>query len=251
MVGMDTNDNLPQEIMAVPLPFLANDGISQKEVRTYIDRFMAEKEDAKFHRAPVVDVNLTTLRGIAKRGTVHEKLKLVMGRHRVVVDERYGCPATDPDVGLEAKQGVLDFLLCVPRSPGLGAMLPNKLVGLDFAFSFSVTNRLRTFQPKHAMLGFDPAGSMLHIGNVNQDDVWLAFPPKDFFDSGGPKGGYLEPGHISGFTGLSWKNYIRVCHFLAYAFHCLGIANVDCDTYDTWSDMAHTLDGLKTVTNIM
>ena len=72
------------------------------------------------------------------------------------------------------------------------------------------------FKGKHAMLGFDPAGSMLYLGRSNDKDVFLAMAPNDFL-RGRVKP--CPPGHSSGSPVMSKCHYrqmmMMLAHFLA------------------------------------
>lgn len=106
------------------------------------------------------------------------------------------------------------------------------------------------FKAKHAKLGYDAEGSLLHIGMARDEDVWLAFPPKEFFDNSS-NFRYVAPGTKSGDTRLSFPNYCRAVVFLAYVMHKHGISDVAVEPSDTWDTNLSTLDGLARVMNLV
>jgi hypothetical protein len=66
------------------------------------------------------------------------------------------------------------------------------------------------------MLGFDPAGRMLHIGKSNDEDVFLAMAPNEFLRGRSPP---VAPGRSSASSLMSKQHYRQIlmlfAHFLA------------------------------------
>jgi hypothetical protein len=63
------------------------------------------------------------------------------------------------------------------------------------------------------MLGFDPAGRMLYIGQCNNEDIFLAMAPNAFLN------GYITPspaGRSSGTSTMSARHYRQAIMMLVY-----------------------------------
>jgi hypothetical protein len=85
------------------------------------------------------------------------------------------------------------------------------------------------------MLGFKPAGSVLHLGrSTAAEDIWLTAIPDPFFDDPLYK---PTPGE-STFTDptiLSRRHYRMILSFFLYVFAVEGIASVRCNPDDYYA----------------
>lgn len=240
------------DVAVPPLAFLADDAITQGEVHDHVLQFAQDEVDEAFHAASVRKITIAHLKKIYETGDVRARLRLITGRHRVQITENDGYPALHPDVALQASSGTLDFLLCVPRSPGFGAVIPGAANGLNFEWKLRVS-RYRQFHPKHSKLGFDAEGAMLHVGtgNVNEN-FWMVFAPCEFFDDSA-NFDYTAPGTLSGEARLSWEHSIWATTFLAFALQMQGVGHVRCSLVrQDWDDLASKMNHvqLKKVTDL-
>jgi hypothetical protein len=108
---------------------------------------------------------------------------------------------------------MIDYHLTVGSCIGLAALLPNTRSDHSFSFEMELQKPHTSFKPKHAMLGFDPAGSMLYIGRRLGDDVFLAMAPNLFLR------GHTHPcaaGHSSGSSLMSRRHYRQVLMMVVY-----------------------------------
>jgi hypothetical protein len=111
---------------------------------------------------------------------------------------------------------MIDYLLTVGNCMGFSPLLPNAVSYHRFSFDMDLNKAYISFKGKHAMLGFDPAGSMLFIGRCNNEDVFLAMAPNQFLR------GHIRPsppGHSSASPLMSKRHYRQIVmmlvHFLA------------------------------------
>ncbi|EKM49349.1 uncharacterized protein PHACADRAFT_33526 [Phanerochaete carnosa HHB-10118-sp] len=245
----ETNE-VEVDIGVPPMAFLSDDGVSQGEVYRHVLQFRRDRDEAQFHHAPVKRIRLSELKSIYNSGNVNRQLALIQSRHRVDLDDRYTLAATDSNVALNASNGTLDFLLCVPRDPSLEALLPNTNCDLSFTWKLVANCWHRKFKAKHARLGYNAEGSLLYLGTARDDDVWLALAPKQFFlDEDNFE--YAAPGTISGDPRLSFANYCRTVVFLAFIMHKHGVSDVTVEPSDTWNANLSTMNDLSGITNLV
>ena len=237
------------DLAAPPFAFLSTDAVPQTDVNTYLRLYDRSQGDRDFHACRRKEILLSQLGRLYKRGSVSDKIRLLQSRYKVVVDDKYTRPADHASVNLDMSCGTMDFKFCVPRQPGFGAVVPNTIAGLHWCWKLFIT-RARYFGNKHAMLGFDPVGSMLYIGTANDEDLWLVFAPNRFFRDD-PDCKYDRPGTLSGDPRLSTLHWYYACIWIAFSMMTHGISDVTCSEEIYWDLHEPTLDGLKEITNLL
>ncbi|EKM48365.1 uncharacterized protein PHACADRAFT_202909 [Phanerochaete carnosa HHB-10118-sp] len=245
----EENEEVGVDIAEQPAALMSEDPIGQSEVYRHIFDFNIGEEERKFSAQKRTDILLSKLKRIYKEKNIGAQLELVRKRHRVVIDDKYWRRGSHPDIALSASEGNLDFLLCVPMSPGLEAIMPNGITDMTFTWRFSAKNRHRVFRAKHARTGFDTTGCMLYLGTCKDDPVWLAFPPRAFFKDS--KFDFEGPGARSGDSRMSQKNYCRALIFLAFVMNRRQISDITVKSERSWPANLSKLEEVNALTEIV
>lgn len=137
-------------------------------------------------------------------------------RHKVRIDRELLVPFDNNQVVMNTDESMIDYLLTVGNRIGFSPLLPKTQSAPRFSFEMDLKKPFIAFKGKYAMLGFDPAGSMLFIGRCNNEDVFLAMAPNEFLR------GHTRPtpaGHSSASPLMSRRHYrqilMMIVHFLA------------------------------------
>lgn len=235
-------------------PLLAtSDPVAQSEV---VRGLMLEDErvqlgpDLEFRKQTVRNVYVSTLRRNFENKDKKAAMKLLLGRIKLLFPEGDIWDPNDPDVSFSPNKHFLDFLLAVPKSIGLHAIIPNTNVDHNYTFDFTINQRGKAWKAKHAELGFRPKGRMLHIGKAQGQNVWLAFAPLEFWDLDSLNADYDEDSFEK--DGLMPEDrYRKVVYLMAHLFSIAGIAGVhNMETYPGNLTSKET-DGWKVDTNIL
>ena len=218
------------------LPFLAEDPVAQDVVlRTMISYYDEKKTERDFLRSPVTRTKLSQLKEIYERGNRTEQINLLRRRRQVEIDAQYIKQGTDNMVAYNTKSGAVDYLLCIPRKAGLSALLPNSDVDIARVWKMTARGRQRRFKAKHARLGFDAAECMLYVGTLANEDVWVAFPPREFFDEGAEALGDQAVGMDSDVDSrMSSGRCRQVLVFFAYLFAQQYVEDITVSEPHTW-----------------
>lgn len=121
-------------------------------------------------------------------------------------------PTDDPDLVWNLDNTYLDLRICVGADLGLGGLLPNQQVNHNYLMKLEF-KREREFSPKFAILGFDPAGSMVWIGrSPASEDVWLAWAPREALQTACKD---IPVGTCSGPSTMSISHYRMGVMFIA------------------------------------
>lgn len=176
----DSEDQL--DVSAVPSEITSDDSPTQAQVVDGILRNTAPiraTDDADFYENEVKSISIKTLKQTYLRRNQDRAIQMLHNRHRVTfaADDLYD--PQDPNLGWGRHRHFLDFLLVVPKRPGLDAIIPNREV--DHNFSFDLTLKQRPWTAKYGDLGFNPSRRMLYLGKAGGQHVWLAMAPADLF----------------------------------------------------------------------
>jgi hypothetical protein len=211
-------------ILAALAPY-PDDTMDQSTILTEIiaTTWYQQLSDERFDNAPLQKLKLSKLRHFYEKRD-ENVVNLLSTRHYVHVDEEFRVPLGTGQVIMDTDESMIDYHLTVANQIGFSALLPNALSDHRFSFEMDLKNPCFSFKGKHAMLGFDPAGSMLYIGRCQNEDVFLAMAPNEFLR------GHTRPsppGHSSASPLMSKRHYrqvvMMIVHFLARvperAFH--------------------------------
>lgn len=166
----------------------------------------------EFNGTRVNKLKLSLLKSLYEKGDKNA-VNLLKYRHNIHIDEKFRLPFGRGQVLMNPDISMIDYHLAVANRMGLSPLLPNARSAHRFEFALDLTKPYFAFKGKHAMLGFDPAGRMLHIGRCTNEDVFLAMAPNVFLR------GEAEPfpaGHSSGSPHMSKRHYRQMVMMMAY-----------------------------------
>ena len=137
----------------------------------------------RYDNMPLKMLKLSTLEGLYQAKDRNRAIELLDSRHEIEIDEDYQIPVDNerPRRSMVVDKSAIDYQLTVANRMGLSALLLNAQSSHWYGFELNLASPYREFKGKHAMLGFDPRGKMLHIGRCNMEDVYLAMVPLKFF----------------------------------------------------------------------
>lgn len=168
-----------------------------------------------FNKLPARNLKLSRLKSLYENKDKNA-LNLLSTRHTVLIDDKFQIPLGNSQAIMNTDESMIDYHLTVANCVGLSPLLPNTSSDHRFCFSMDLQKPYLSFKGKHAMLGFDPAGSMLFMGQSQNEDVFLAMAPNQFLQ------GHTElpaPGHSTASPLMSRRHYRQVvmmmAHFLA------------------------------------
>jgi hypothetical protein len=136
-----------------------------------------------YQRLREATVRLSTLEAAYERGDYKMAIRLLSQRSRLDIDEKYFVDIEDPRYFLSCDETYLDFILVVGDQPGIDMFIPNTDVNHHFALELDLRLHIKRFTPKKGVLGFDPTGAMLCIGQTPVQNLWLAMAPYSYFEN--------------------------------------------------------------------
>ena len=210
----------PTNISIVPdaLAVYPNELVNQSAILDGIIGTARDKQSAenRFKDLPVRSLKLSTLKAIYQKKDEQKAVKLLSNRHSLQIDNEFRVKLGVGQVLMDTDESMIDYHLTIANQTGFSALLPNARTDHRFCFEMDLKKPYFCFKGKHAMLGFDPAGSMLYIGQCHHEDVFLAMAPKAFLQ------GHTQPcppGRASASPLMSKRHYrqmvMMIAHFLA------------------------------------
>lgn len=245
-----SNDDLEQlDVSDVPDEITCADSPTQAQVVEGIIRNTASiraTDDAEFYEKSVKDLPVRTLKKIYDTRNRDHAIRMLHRRHRITFGRDDLYDPKDPALGWGRHKHFLDFLLVVPKEPGLDAIIPNREVDHNFSFDFTLTQYYRPWTTKYGELGFDPSRRMLYIGKAGGQNVWLAMAPADVFGEETSNLPYRHDNYGSSGMVMPRPRYRRVVEMLSYMMkgmfdvHMLDsfTEHIDSEGGDAWQ--AHT-----------
>lgn len=138
--------------------------------------------DTEFHAERCRTLSLSRFRQDYNDQNKASAMQHFNQRTRIVLDDGEVLDPLDPTLVWLANTHFLDFLLIVPKDPGLSAIIPRDITNHNYAFDFSLTQPHKVWSAKYGKLGFDPLRRMLFVGKVGGQQAWLAMVPKSFWN---------------------------------------------------------------------
>ncbi|KAI0337422.1 hypothetical protein BDW22DRAFT_1433298 [Trametopsis cervina] len=165
----------------VPELFESSSPHSQEDVAAILRARLRDLTPAQefFETAHPEDVPLSEYERIYNSRGVVQALHSLQNHRRPIFNSNHIYQSTDPNIGWGTGQSYVDALVLVPTDPGFDVLLPSLDPGPAFAFQIDFSSRGRLFSTKYAELGFTPHRSMMHIGYVAEENVWLALRPNN------------------------------------------------------------------------
>lgn len=167
--------------------------------------------DDEFMRTRARTLKLSKLRSLYENKD-ENVLSLLGTRHHIKIDEDYTLKMGVGKIYMDTTSSMIDFHLTVGGCLGLSPLLPNSRSHHQFCLSMDLHQQYRDFKGKSAMLGFDPTGRMLYIGQCRNEDVFLAMAPNRFLE------GHFTPtraGYSKGSSVMSTCHYRQTIMMLA------------------------------------
>lgn len=209
----------PTDISIVPdnLAAYLDDTIDQSSILNEIigTSLCNQSSEERFNNMPIKSLKLSSLRDYYEKDDPNV-VNLLSTRHKLVIDDEFKVPLGNGQVNMNTDESMIDYHLTVANCIGFSSLLTNSRSNHRFDFEMDLKKPYRSFKGKHAMLGFDPAGSMLFIGHCENEEVFLAMAPNEFLH------GHTQPsppGHSSASPLMSKRHYrqmvMMIVHFLA------------------------------------
>lgn len=176
----------------------------------------------RFMEMPVRELKLSTLESFFSNRderVLHFLAASDGCRRTIAIDQKFLLKSNSGKILMDTSLCTIDYHLTVANCIGFSPLLPNMASNHLFSFKMDLHKPFKEFRGKHAMLGFDPAGCMLYIGQCNNEDVFLAMAPNTFLD------GYLPPlpaGSSSGTSTMSPRHYRQTIMMLVYFLAKIG-----------------------------
>jgi hypothetical protein len=191
-----------------------DDAVEQSTFLTEIvgTRLRDQTFEERFNNLPQNRLRLSTLKMLYDKHD-HNVVDLLSNRHTVQIDDEFKVPLGTGEVLVNTDESMIDYHLTVANCIGFSAILPNARSSHSFSFAMDLRRPYFSFKGKHAMLGFDPAGSMLYVGRHVDDDIYLAMAPNEFLRGGTEP---CPPGRSSGSPLMSKRHYRQVVMMLAH-----------------------------------
>jgi hypothetical protein len=193
------------------------------------------------------DLPLSYLRNLYEQDHAVRAAQLLLHKHTIVIDDDFKVPLREANLSLPSQ--FLDFTLAVPQSSGLDMLLPNSTSSLNYNFPLNLRNPLKEFSNKHGLLGFDPTGAMLYIGNCpNGEEAFLAWAP-DAWIKGEIPNLPASPTKVS--TRLQTSRYRTAVAFMAWCLSCVIGLGLDCPDYGYGVTPLGTKPNFEALGNVM
>ncbi|KAI0056697.1 hypothetical protein BV25DRAFT_1842115 [Artomyces pyxidatus] len=194
---------------------------------------------SEYHDRPLRTYSLAKMRALYTNKQAQNAINILGDRVRLLSDDpEFVCPRDSPDVSWSPKGNYLDLAVIVPRGLGLSAILPRAEDNyMRFDFDLCMLGRGHHWRMKKAMLGFDPQGSMLWIGQCSGQDVWLAMVPNAIINR------EMDPVCIGagskGDPGVSTAAYQVIVYFFAHVLASMHYRDIDTEAYPALNDWSY------------
>ncbi len=209
----------PTDISIVPdtLAAYLNDAVDQSMILGEIigTSLQDESLEERFNKTPPKRLKLSRLKSLYEKED-ETAPNLLSTRHTIHIDDEFRLPLGSGRVIVNTDESMIDYHLTVANCMGFSPLLPNAPSSHRFSFDMDLKRPYFSFKGKHAMLGFDPAGSMLSVGHCQNEDVFLAMAPNEFLRG---RTEPTAPGHSTASPLMSKRHYrqmvMMMVHFLA------------------------------------
>ena len=208
----------PTDIAAIPDIFSADPGDRTEQTEVLEEIIKNSLPDSSFDT--FLDMRVRPLR-LSKLRDLYDKkdtnvVNLLSRRNAIEIDEDFKLKFGTGRIHMDTKVSTIDYHLTVANCIGLSPLLPNSESNHLYNFDLDLQQPYREFKYKHAVLGFDPAGRMLYIGRRQNEDVYLAMVPNEFFDG---RTSFTAARRSKASTIMSTRHYRQIvmmfAHFLA------------------------------------
>ena len=210
------------------LEFNQNSFASGSAVSHPLSEEARKENEEKFHRLHLKEISTASLMSMWRNKDTTQALKLLNQKHVITLDKSHRLRRSG-----SAKYSVpshcLDFLLLVPRHPGLDVLRApaGRRHSPNWTFEFDLGRPSKPLSVKRGMLGFAAEGSALYCGRVGSEMVFMCMVDEDTFNTPVPS---VPAGSTSkGPTNMSRRN-LRICQtWFLVGLSKMGIAGVWCE----------------------
>jgi hypothetical protein len=182
----------------------------------------------KFHQLPLKEVTTVSLKAVWQHKDRVQALKLLNQKHVITLDKCHQLRQPG-SATYTVPSHCLDFLLLVPRQPGLDVLRPpaGRHHLPNWTFDFDMGRPSKQLSVKRGMLGFAPEGSALYCGRVGLEMVFMCLVDEETFNTAIPS---VPAGSTSkGPTNMARRN-LRICQtWLMSGLSKAGIAGIWCE----------------------
>jgi hypothetical protein len=195
----------------------------------------ARKENEEnFHQLALKEISTTALMSMCENRDTTLALKLLNQKHLITLDKSHRLRQSG-----SAKYSVpshcLDFLLLVPRHPGLDVLRApaRRRHSPNWTFELDLGRPSKSLSVKRGMLGFHPEGSALYCGRVGSEMVFMCMVEEDTFNTPVPS---VPAGSTpKGPTNMSRRN-LRICQtWILVGLSMMGISGIWCEPDEYYS----------------
>jgi hypothetical protein len=188
-------------------------------------------DEAGFYKMRTVEVSLSSLKAIFERKDIDQALSLLNKKYSIKVDSSHKLSAPALATFTSPSHN-LDFLLLVPRAPGLDVLLAPEQHSHppSWFFEMDLSRPTKQLSVKHGMLGFSVEDSALYCGRAGHDMIYLCLVNQEALDSAVPE---VPAGTtITGMTHMS-RRLLRISQtWLLYGLSKIGIHGIWCEPDD-------------------
>jgi len=210
----------PTDISIVPDAFAAypDEAVDQSNVLTQLTGTPDQDDEwrKEFGKIPVRDLKLSKLKSLYEKRDKAAAADLLSVRNTIVIDDKFRISLGGGRVIMNTDDAMIDYHLTVGNCVGFSPLLPNAASSHRFCFDMDLKKPYVAFKGKHAMLGFDPAGSMLFLGHCQNEEIFLAMAPREFLRG---RTQPCAPGQSSASSLMTKAHYrqmvMMIVHFLA------------------------------------
>ena len=182
-----TTRNGHHDIQALADGLAATDSVEIQELyNTLYDLPAGDDFIDGYSRLPEVQVTMSALARTYENKDTKRAIKRMHQRSTLVLDDKYTVDNDSTDYCFSCLNSYLDFILIVGSRIGIDIFIPNCPSDPRFSVDLNLRLQIKEFKAKHGVLGFDPTGAMLCVGETPAEDLWLAFPSDSFLNPEGP-----------------------------------------------------------------
>jgi hypothetical protein len=164
-----------------------------------------------YSRLPEAEVRLSSLAHTYRTLDKKRAIQRLHQRSKLILDDELVVDTDHPNYCFSCSKSFLDFILVVGSDIGIDMFIPNVPSDPLFSVQLNLRLQIKEFKAKYGVLGFDPTGAMICIGQTPSEDLWLAFPLDEFLQPEGPPF-CMADSH--GDTRLSARHYRIILVFL-------------------------------------
>jgi hypothetical protein len=124
---------------------------------------------------------LSSLKSTFENEDTAKALSFLHRRSTLDIDDDFVVDVENPDYCFSIDNSFLDFYMVIGDRPGLDVLIP-AAPSANFVFNLTLRMPIRQFHAKYGSLGFNPSGSMLFIGTIGSQNLWIAMAPLEYFD---------------------------------------------------------------------